>query len=285
MLGNKVVKLHLILFLVFSISCMNQSNISKKSGDGKREPLVETTISMQAGGFIYESGAIIRGDTTSNMIALVFTGDTFADGGEFIAKTLKEKNIKGSFFLTGNFYRIEEFHPVIEKLIKDGNYLGSHSDKHLLYCDWENRDSLLVTKDEFTKDLKDSYAEMKKFNIDPASARFYMPPYEWYNDSIALWTNQMGLVLINFSPGTRSNADYTYPEMGEKYLDSRCILKSVLDYEKFSPNGLNGFILLVHIGTDPRRTDKFYSYLPYLIDTMKRRGYVFVRIDELLGKN
>ena len=282
MSGCKVVILQLIFFLVVSISCRNQGTKSDNSRDGSRNPLLEAAFSQKAGGFVYESGAIIRGDTTSNMIALVFTGDTFADGGEFIAQTLKEKNVKGSFFFTGNFYRIEEFHPVIKRLISDGNYLGSHSDRHLLYCDWEKRDSLLVTKDEFVKDLKDSYEEMKKFNIDPAATPYYLPPYEWYNDSIALWTNQMGLELINFSPGTRSNADYTYPEMGEKYLDSRSILKSVLDYEKFSPNGFNGFILLVHIGTDPRRTDKFYFYLPELLDTMKNRGYVFVRVDELL---
>lgn len=283
MSGYRVIILHFIFFLVLSLSCRNQDNKSDNPRNRSQEPLKETAFNRKAGGFVYESGAIIRGDTTGNMIALVFTGDTFADGGEFIAETLKKKDVKGSFFFTGNFYRIKEFHPVIKRLINDGNYLGSHSDKHLLYCDWEKRDSLLVSKDEFVKDLKDSYKEMKKFNIDPAASRFYLPPYEWYNDSIALWTNQMGLELINFSPGTRSNADYTYPEMGEKYLDSRCILKSVLDYEKFSPNGLKGFILLVHIGTDPRRTDKFYSYLPELIDTMKRRGYVFVRVDELLG--
>lgn len=282
MSGYKVIILHLFFLLVVSISCRNQVIKSDNSRDAVRNPFMETAFNPKAGGFVYESGAIIRGDTTSNMIALVFTGDTFADGGEFIAQTLKEKNVKGSFFFTGNFYRIEEFHPVIKKLISDGNYLGSHSDRHLLYCDWEKRDSLLVTKDEFVKDLKDSFEEMKKFNIDPALSRYYLPPYEWYNDSIALWTNQMGLELINFSPGTRSNADYTYPEMREKYLDSRCILKSVLDYEKFSSSGLKGFILLVHIGTDPRRTDKFYSYLPELIDTMKNRGYVFVRVDELL---
>src|SRR5690348_4220582 len=80
-------------------------------------------------------------------LSLVFTGDEFADGGDFIASTLKQKNIKGSFFLTGNFYR--NFKPLVQHLQDDGHYLGSHSDKHLLYCDWEKRDSLLVTHQEF----------------------------------------------------------------------------------------------------------------------------------------
>ena len=274
--------LHIFLLLLTCVSCRNSSNPSGKGRIIQQEPGQETLMRQGGKGFTYESGAIIRADTTSNKIALVFTGDEFADGGEFVAKTLKDKNIRGSFFFTGNFYRNEKFKQIINKLIDNGNYLGSHSDKHLLYCDWTERDSLLVNRTEFVDDLKDSFAEMKKFGIDPVKSHFYLPPYEWYNDSIALWTNQMGFELINFSPGTRSNADYTYPEMGEKYLDSKTILKSVLDYEKFSSNGMNGFILLVHTGTDPRRTDKFYSYLPDLIDTMIHRGYQFVRIDELL---
>ena len=50
-------------------------------------------------------------------------------------------------------------------------------------------------------------------------------------------------------------------------------------------HGLNGFILLVHIGTDPRRADKFYRYLPELIHELKADGYRFVKIDELLTEN
>jgi peptidoglycan/xylan/chitin deacetylase (PgdA/CDA1 family) len=272
-----------ILFLpVLAVSCRGSNNSSGNAEAGNVSRGIETVMNQGDNGFTYESGAIIRGDTLSQKIALVFTADEFADGGEFILNTLKEHKINGSFFFTGNFYRNVNFRQLIRNLRDNGNYLGSHSDRHLLYCDWIKRDSLLVSKAGFTNDLEKSYEEMKKFDISPEEARYYLPPYEWYNDSIALWARQMGLELVNFSPGTRSNADYTYPEMAEKYLDSRTILKSVLDFEKYSPNGLNGFILLIHTGTDPRRTDKFYKYLPDLIETLKNRRYQFVRIDDLL---
>ena len=214
---------------------------------------------------------------------MVSTGDGFADGGKYIAKVLKEENIHGSFFLTGNFYRNKKFKKIIKELKRNGNYLGSHSDKHLLYCDWEKRDSLLVTKQEFTEDLQNAYKELNKWNIEKNEAHYFLPPYEWYNDSIAKWTNEMGLQLVNFTPGTRSNADYTYPEMGNKYVNSDSVFNSIIHYEMRSSNGLNGFILLVHLGTDPRRTDKFYKRLPELINALKERGYQFVRIDELLN--
>jgi peptidoglycan/xylan/chitin deacetylase (PgdA/CDA1 family) len=248
----------LILLVVLAFSC-------------KTDPAVVTSF-----------GAVIRGDTTKKNIALVFTGDGFCDGGEFVAGVLKEQNIKASFFLTGNFYRNREFEPVIRKLKDYGNYLGSHSDKHLLYCDWTKRDSLLVSREEFINDIQDSYAELKKYRITPSGARYFLPPYEWYNDSIASWTRNLGFHLINFTPGTGSNADYTYPEMGTSYVDSKTIYNSILKFENQSPAGMNGFILLIHIGTDPRRTDKFYFYLPALIKEIKSRGYQFVRIDKLL---
>jgi len=37
--------------------------------------------------------------------------------------------------------------------------LGPHSDQHLLYCDWDKRDSLLVTREDFRIDLQLNMAE------------------------------------------------------------------------------------------------------------------------------
>jgi peptidoglycan/xylan/chitin deacetylase (PgdA/CDA1 family) len=228
--------------------------------------------------------AITRGDTSKKNLSIVFTGDEFADGGDYIVDMLLKKKVKGSFFLTGNFYRNPQFKGIISSLKQHGHYLGSHSDKHLLYCDWMRRDSLLVTKQEFVADLNDSYDELGKLQITKNDAYYFLPPYEWYNDSIVAWTHEQDLQLINFTPGTRSTADYTYPEMNERYVNSNDIYKSIIEYESQSPNGLNGFILLVHIGTDPRRTDKFYYKLPQLIDVLRKKGYTFVRVDELLSE-
>ena len=172
------------------------------------------------------------------------------------------------------------FSNLIHTLKSDGHYLGAHSHHHLLYNDWEKRDSTLVTEKEFKEDLQDNYNVMAKFGIRKEEAQYFLPPYEWYNSDIFKWTREMNLTLINFSSGTRSNADYTYPEMGSRYLSSEEIYQSILNYEKHE--GLNGFILLIHIGTDPRRTDKLYNRLDNLIDGLKTKGYSFKRVDDLL---
>jgi endoglucanase len=45
---------------------------------------------------------------------------------------------------------------------------------------------------------------------------------------------------------------------------------------------LNGFILLLHIGTQAGRTDKFYHQLPQLISYLRQRKYTLTTINELL---
>lgn len=212
---------------------------------------------------------------------MVFTGDEFGDGGNDIARTLARQKIKASFFLTGRFYRNRLFSTVIQQLKSGGHYLGAHSDQHLLYCDWGRRDSLLVTKKQFQSDLLQNYAEMKKFGIEKSKAKYFLPPYEWYNDTIAAWTKEMGLQLINFTPGTLSHADYTTPA-DKNYRSNDIIFKSITGYEQAKPAGLNGFILLVHIGADPKRAEKFYSRLVELLDYAKGKGYRFCTIPELL---
>ena len=231
----------------------------------------------------YNHGAIVRGDTAKKQLALVFTGHEFAEGFDAVKKVLDKHHIKAAFFFTGDFYRNPAFASIIDQLKKEGHYLGAHSDKHLLYCDWANRDSLLVTKQQFLKDIRANYAAMLSRGIPASKAKYFLPPYEWHNDSIAAWCVQLGLTLVNFSPGTSSNQDWTYPELGKQYQGSDSLYHKILDYQKSKAGGLNGFLLLTHFGTDPRRTDKFYDRLDELVTSLEQKGYSFAGLPALLG--
>jgi peptidoglycan/xylan/chitin deacetylase (PgdA/CDA1 family) len=231
--------------------------------------------------FVYDQGGVIRGDVTKKEIALVFTGHEFADGGTIIRGALKKRAVQAGFFFTGDFYRDPANSSLITSLRRDGHYLGPHSDKHLLYCAWEDRNRLLVTKEEFTSDILRNYDALGPFGVAKKDAPCFIPPYEWYNAAIAGWARELGLVLFNFTPGTLSTADYTTPDMAN-YRSSSLIFQSILDRESSDPHGLNGSILLFHVGTHPGRTDKFYFRLEGLLGELEGRGYRFVRIDELL---
>jgi peptidoglycan/xylan/chitin deacetylase (PgdA/CDA1 family) len=245
------------------------------------------TLSASGGGkvqeFSYDQGGIVRGDVSEKKIALVFTGHDFADGGNLIREVLKRKEVRASFFFTGDFYRREENKGLIIGLKEDGHYLGPHSDKHLLYCSWEKREQLLVTREEFRGDILGNYRAMAEFGLSKESSPFLIPPYEWYNKDIVAWAKELDLVLCNFSPGTLSNSDYTTPDMAG-YRTSARILRSIFEHERKDPHGLNGFILLLHIGTHPDRRDKLYRRLEGLLSGLGDKGYRFVGIDDLLGR-
>ena len=227
-------------------------------------------------------GAIVRGDSSRKTVALVFTGDEFGDGLPAITKALSKHHITGSFFFTGRFYRNPTFQPAIKQLHQQHNYLGPHSNAHLLYADWTHRDSTLITADSFHTDLQNNLAAIHALGIDTTGPHYFIPPYEWWNDTVAAWSRTIGWQVINFTPGIRTNADYTYPEMGSSYLGSDDILQSLRQYQSARPAGLNGAIILIHSGTDPRRKDKLYNRLDQLLNWLQSNGYRCVPIQKLL---
>ncbi|MDE6653822.1 MAG: glycoside hydrolase family 9 protein [Muribaculaceae bacterium] len=223
-------------------------------------------------------GGVVRTDPSERRISLVFSAHDWDDGAESILATLDRNGIKGAFFFTGDFY---DSHPdLIKRIRRHGHYLGSHSDKHLLYMPWDNPDSMLVDRSRFTDDIKACYARMAALGIEAADAPVFMPPYEHYNDSISAWARQMGLLVVNPTPRCRTYTDYTTPS-DDHYYSSRQIFDSLMTAE--AEGNLQGAIMLVHLGTDPARTDKFYdSHLQKTISELTKRGYSFVPLLEAL---
>ena len=224
---------------------------------------------------IYRDGGIIRTDPSVRYIDFVFTAADKADGADRIISTLRKYNIKGGFFFTGEFF--EMYPDVVRRLVAEGHYVGSHSYGHLLYAPWGKRDSLLVTRQEFEEDMFKSYKVLREFGI--TDAPYFIPPYEHYNATISSWARQLGLQVINYTPGTLTNGDYTTPGMS-RYFSSKEILGKIREYERTDPDGLNGHIMLIHFGTDPSRTDKFYDKLPGLIRELRRKGYSFTPLKD-----
>jgi peptidoglycan/xylan/chitin deacetylase (PgdA/CDA1 family) len=226
-------------------------------------------------------GAIIRGDVTAKELSLVFTGDQRGESTEAIFDALKRRKIKAAFFVTGNFVRDPKLRPLLKRAIDEGHYLGPHSDSHPLYCSWEDRDKSLVTRPFFVSDLEKNIAGLEGLGaMRGKMPRLFIPPYEWYNREQVQWCEAMGVTLINFTPGSGSNRDYA-PEVDKNFVPSRKIYDDILAYEKKDEHGLNGFVLLLHLGSG--RKDPFHPLLGSLCDELGERGYRFARVDRLLG--
>ena len=219
---------------------------------------------------IRREGGVVRTDPSVRHIDFVFTSADKNDGAEPIRAALKKANIRGYFFFTGEFY--EKFPETVQALLNDGHYVGSHSYGHLLYLPWERDGSMNVTREEFNEDTFKSYSLLREAGIEDAP--LFLPPYEHYNSTVASWARMLGIQLVNYTNGTATNGDYTLPSM-KNYYSSKTIFERIRSCEAGDPDGLSGHIMLIHLGTEPARTDKFYNQLPKLIRELRRKGYTF----------
>ncbi len=236
--------------------------------------------STDAGVEVVEGG-IVRGPTDQRRLALVFTGHEFAEGADTILDGLSRRGAHASFFLTGVFLRNSAHTELVRRLVREGHFVGPHSDAHLLYCPWTGPKVTLVSREAFTTDRERNLDALRRFGIPRKQVRYVLPPYEWYNHEIAQWTRSLGMTLVNFTPGTRSNADHT--EKGTaQFVSADAIMQSILRREREDLHGLNGFILLLHLGAGPGRTDKFHARFDELMGILGTRGYECVRLDALL---
>jgi peptidoglycan/xylan/chitin deacetylase (PgdA/CDA1 family) len=228
-----------------------------------------------------DHGGVIRGDASKKRIALIFTGGDFGEGTEHILNVLRDQRLQASFFVTGDFLRKPEYAPLIKRAIAEGHYVGPHSDRHPLYCPWEDREKTLVNEQDFRDDLQKNIDDLRTLGAlqDKTKPIFFIPPYEWFNQDQVNWAKPMNVLLFNFTPGSGSNRDWA-PEGEKSFVPSEKIIADILAYEQKDPRGLNGFLLLLHVGS--QRKDKTFLLLDPLLNELKRRGYEFVRVDELI---
>lgn len=230
-------------------------------------------------------GAVTGFSETGKTLYLFFSAHDHFEGMETVLGTLEKSGVKASFFLTGECLREQAREETIRKIVDQGHYLGPHSDAHLLYVPWDvgpDRDSLLVTRDEFEKDLRRNLEALKPFVRDPENVRWFLPPYEWYNTEIVEWSVEMGLEVVNFTSGIGTNADYTTPGM-PNYRTTEEIITRLWEYEDV--HGLNGKILLIHPGVGPERPDPLYERLFEVIFLLKEKGYEFKRLKKAAHYN
>ncbi len=220
-------------------------------------------------------GVGVRLDDQGRNVYFVFSADSAFEGAELALNAMLERGCLGSFFFTGRFLRDTTNRHVVERIISEGHYVGPHSDQHLLLAEWDEERTPLVAVDSLIADTRANLATLAQCGVDTAGVNWYMPPYEWASTCHAEAVRSMGMTPIAPTPGILTYRDYTTPDMDE-YHSSDTLYRQLLDYE--AAHGLSGAIVIVHLGTHPLRTDKFYWRFPQLLDTLHARGYIISRL-------
>lgn len=235
-------------------------------------------------GVVYdECGVAVRMDTTRRAVYLVFTAHfSTDDDGWFenfdgvapVLDTLADRGVKGSFFPTGNCFRVEKYRPSLRRIVSEGHYLSGHSDRHLKLCAEGPGRQTLVSADSLKSDTESMESELYALGLKKKDFCWMIPPYEHYNTETAQNLRFLGYRLLVPTPGIVTGADWMGVE-SRAYRSAKSQVETIWQYEREHSSGLNGAIILFHAMNYPCRTedDRVYRYLGEVIDTLREKGY------------
>lgn len=197
---------------------------------------------------------------------------TFDDGASAVSlsilKTLKENNIKATFFITG------QGNPDIVKQIYDeGHAIGNHSSSHLYSYIYSSTDAFwedFNKQQEFLKEVTGEYPTILRF---PGGS----------NNTVS---NKYNNGIMNILTKDVTEKGYTYFDWNVSGQDAVSstptpaskIVSSVVEGAK---NKDNIIILLHHTGVKSTTAEA----LPAIIEALKAEGYTFLPLSEYSFNN
>lgn len=215
---------------------------------------------------------VVAWNCDTPVVHLIFSADSMFEGAPYALRVMDSLGVRGSFFFTGNFLRDTVNAPVIRRIVAGGHYVGTHSNRHLLLADWDRDRTPLVTADSMLRDLDSNYVELARFGVRREDTPWLLPPYEWAGDVHVAAYRKAGFTPVAPTTGIETYRDYTTPD-DKYYMTADSMFNQLFAYERTHP--LNGAMLLIHLGTQPVRTDKLYHRLPDIIAGLRARGYQF----------
>lgn len=200
--------------------------------------------------------------TTSKVVALTFDGGASDAGVASILGTLASKDVRATFFLTGDFAR--RYPGRVAAVAAAGHRLGNHSDTHLHYP------ALLNV--QITADLARAEASIRDASGGVGAKPLFRFPYGDRTSADIRAVNDAGYVPVRWTVDTLGWAGT------ERGITAAVVVQRVLD--TLTP----GQIVLMHVGSNPDDGTTFDAdALPTIIDELRSRGYSFVTLDALLG--
>lgn len=189
--------------------------------------------------------------TPEKKIAITFDAAWGAEDTDEILGILDEYNAKVTVFAVGDFVRS---HPeAIKKFYDAGHEIGNHSNRHTLYSK--------LSETEIREDIELCNAEIQKITGKKPTA--LRAPSGDYTEASMRAGESLSMQCVQWSVDS----------LDWKGLSVDAMVKRVVNGTE------NGSILLFH--NDVKNTPEA---LRRVLEELKKRGYQFVRVDELLYK-
>ncbi|MCL2847880.1 MAG: polysaccharide deacetylase family protein [Firmicutes bacterium] len=184
-------------------------------------------------------------EQAEDMKKVYFTFDLGYEAGYTaeVLDILKEHNIKGVFFLCGNYIKEEA---LIKRMLVEGHEIGNHTDKH--------KDLPMLSNEAITKDIADFDIKYKEAFSGSSDLRFFRPPKGRFCKRTLEATKEQNLKCMMWS--------IAIVDWGKEEIDAK---KSA---DKITSRLHDGAIILLHITN--AGTPKM---LRQLIPQMQQAGY------------
>ncbi len=194
-------------------------------------------------------GAYYHGIRGFNQISLTFNVDWGEKYINSILKILKDKEIKATFFITGNW--AQKNPELVKKIADKGHEIGNHGYKHL--------HPVSLNKEQLISLIKNN--EKIIYDLTGQKTNLFAPPYGEVNQRISTIVSSIGYKTILWSADT---IDWQRPS-------SNLIVERAVN--KVSDGG----IILMH------PTQPSVKALSDIINRLKNRGFKFVTVSQLIG--
>ncbi len=170
-----------------------------------------------------------------------------------ILKTLKDNDVKATFFMTGGW--VEKYPDDVKAISEAGHDLGNHSENH-------KQMSKLSSK-ECKEEIQIVHDKVKE--ITGKDMELFRPPYGDYNDTLIAAVSDLGYYPIQW------NVD----SLDWKGYEPDVLIRRICDSKELG----SGTIILMHNGGKHTA-----DALDAIIKKLKSLGYELVPISELIYK-
>ena len=183
--------------------------------------------------------AIWRMDPTERSVYLTFDDGPIPQSTPFILDTLRQFNIKGTFFMVGD--NVRKYPDLFQQIVDEGHQVGNHTFNHLgVFNHW--------TLTYFLNTVKAN---------DLIHAQLFRPPHGWMRHAAYFWLKHYYKIIM-WDVITR---DYS------SWLTADDVVNNVKKYTR------NGSIITFHDSL--RSIEKLHFALPESIKWLKEQGYEF----------
>jgi peptidoglycan/xylan/chitin deacetylase (PgdA/CDA1 family) len=232
---------------------------------------------------------INNASTDINLFALTFDGGSSANAAADILDTLASRGVKSTVFLTGAF--IKRYPQIVMRIAAEGHELGNHTMNHPRLTTYAENRTQTTRRDVSRASLISELTDAEHLLFERAGnlrfAHFWRAPFGEYNQQICEWAFSAGYIHIGWRQGgswrvNLDSNDWVVNENSQAYKTPQEVFDKIVTIAQ-TPGGLNGGIILMHLGTDrTQRSEQVHRILGKLIDTLRRMGYKPVTVSTLL---